>query len=86
MHKKFEINLTKTKGGRQPQRKVVIHNSKSDLPLKIKLFSLDDLLTCTLPSYFTMNDTVLYFKQNIIKLMYISKYVTEVTFLISFQY
>ena len=33
MHKKFEINWTKIKGGRQSGRKVVTHNSKSDLPL-----------------------------------------------------
>ena len=33
MQKKFEINLTKIKGGCQSGRKVVTHNSKSDLPL-----------------------------------------------------
>ena len=33
MHKKFEINGTKIKGGCQLRRKVVTHNSKSDLPL-----------------------------------------------------
>ena len=33
MHKKFEINQTKIKGSCQLGRKVVIHNSKSDLPL-----------------------------------------------------
>ena len=33
MHKKFEINRTKVKGGCQSGRKVVTHNSKSDLPL-----------------------------------------------------
>ena len=33
MHKKFEINRTKIKGGCQSGRKVVTHNSKSDLPL-----------------------------------------------------
>ena len=33
MHKKFEINQTKIKGGCQLGRKVVTHNSKSDLPL-----------------------------------------------------
>ena len=32
MHKKFEINRTKIKGGCQSGRKVVTHNSKSDLP------------------------------------------------------
>ena len=33
MHKKFEINRTKIKGGCQSGRKVVPHNSKNDLPL-----------------------------------------------------
>ena len=33
MHKKFEINWTKIKGGCQSGRKEVTHNSKSDLPL-----------------------------------------------------
>ena len=33
MHKKFEINQTKIKGSCQLGRKVVTHNSKSDLPL-----------------------------------------------------
>ena len=33
MHKKFMINRTKIKGGCQSGRKVVSHNSKSDLPL-----------------------------------------------------
>ena len=32
MHKKFEINGTKIKGGCQSGRKVVTYNSKSDLP------------------------------------------------------
>ena len=35
MHKNFEINQTKIKGGCQSGRKVVTHNSKSDLPLVI---------------------------------------------------
>ena len=33
MHKKFEINQIKIKGGCQSGKKVVTHNSKSDLPL-----------------------------------------------------
>ena len=33
MHKKFEINRTMINGGSQSGRKVVTHNSKSDLPL-----------------------------------------------------
>ena len=33
MHKKFEINHTKIKGGCQSGSKVVPHDSKSDLPL-----------------------------------------------------
>ena len=39
MQKKFEINRTKIKGGCQSGRKVVTHNSKSDLPLVDILFS-----------------------------------------------
>ena len=35
MHKKFEINRSKIKGGCQSGRKVVTHISKSDLPLAI---------------------------------------------------
>ena len=35
MYKKFEINQTKIKGGCQSGRKVVIQNSKSDLPLRL---------------------------------------------------
>ena len=38
MHKKFEINQTKIKGGCQSGRKVVPHDSKSDLPLGAALF------------------------------------------------
>ena len=33
MHKKFEMNRTKIKGGCQSGRKVVAHKSKSDSPL-----------------------------------------------------
>ena len=33
MLKKFEINQTEIKGGGQSGRKVVTHDSKSDLPL-----------------------------------------------------
>ena len=33
MNKKFKVNRTKIKGGCQSGRKVVTHNSKSDLPL-----------------------------------------------------
>ena len=33
MHRKFEINRTKIKGGCQLGRKVVTHNSKNYLPL-----------------------------------------------------
>ena len=42
MQKKFEMNRTRIKGGCQSWRKVVIHNSKSDMPLHyIKLFCSD---------------------------------------------
>ena len=37
MHKKFEINPTKIKDGYQLGRKVITHNSKSDLPLILEL-------------------------------------------------
>ena len=37
MYKKFEINQTKIEGSCQSGRKVVTHNSKSDLPLAILL-------------------------------------------------
>ena len=37
IHKKFEINQTKIKGGYQLGRKVVPHDSKSDLPLAAAL-------------------------------------------------
>ena len=42
MHKKFEINQTKIKGGCQSGRKVVTHNSNSDLPLlwDFKIFGM----------------------------------------------
>ena len=44
MHKKFEINWTKIKGGCQSGRKVVTHNSKSDLPLE---YYLNQTVHCT---------------------------------------
>ena len=37
MNKKFEINRTKIKGSSQLGRKVIIHDSKSDLPLGFNL-------------------------------------------------
>ena len=39
MQKKFEINQTKIKGGCQSGRKVVTHNSKSDLLLAMHAIS-----------------------------------------------
>ena len=36
MHKNFEINRIKIKDGCQSGRKVINHNSKSDLPLVLK--------------------------------------------------
>ena len=44
MHKKFEINQTKIKGSCQCGRKVVTHNSKSDLPLGISYEKMDSNL------------------------------------------
>ena len=35
MHKKFKINRTKIKGGFQSGRKVITHDSHSDLPLVV---------------------------------------------------
>ena len=40
MYRKFEINQTKIKGSCQSERKVVIHNSKSYLPLVTLLIML----------------------------------------------
>ena len=37
MHKKFEINRTKIKGGCQSGRRVVTNDSKSDMPLNEKV-------------------------------------------------
>ena len=51
MHKKFEINQTKIKGGCQSGRKVVTHNSKSDMPLsKLDFFShsICDFVACAI--------------------------------------
>ena len=39
MHKKFEINRAKIKGGCQSGRKVVAHDSKSELPLCMYSYS-----------------------------------------------
>ena len=39
MHKKFKINWTKIKGSCQLGRKVVTHDSKSDLPLYLVKFT-----------------------------------------------
>ena len=44
MHKKFEINQTKTKGSCQSGRKVVTHHSKSDLPLGNELKKTVELI------------------------------------------
>ena len=38
MHKKFEINRTKIKGGCQSGKKVVPHDSRSDLPLVVNSY------------------------------------------------
>ena len=52
MNKKFEINQTKIKGGCQWERKVVTHNSKSDLPLEkfIKTATVAQAQNCILHS------------------------------------
>ena len=41
-HKKFEINQTKIKCGCQSGRKVITHNSKSDLPLGTHELRVED--------------------------------------------
>ena len=46
MHKKFEINWTKIKGGCQSGRKVVTYNSKSDLPLDTYLYQSRKKTAC----------------------------------------
>ena len=43
MHKKFEINRTKIKGGCQLGRKVVTHDSKSDMPLIQSTYDQDSV-------------------------------------------
>ena len=47
MHKKFEINQTKIKGGCQSGRKVVAHNSKSDLALVQNISNRKDVSIVT---------------------------------------
>ena len=46
MHKKFEINWTKIKGGCLSRGKVATHNTKSDLPIK------------TLKDYYEISKTI----------------------------
>ena len=57
MHNKFEINRTKIKGGCQSGRKVVFHDSRSDLPLG-KFFyilsNISDVVTTILCKLFFM--------------------------------
>ena len=45
MHKKFEINHTKIKGGCQSGRKVVTHDSKSDFPLIVGTLNCKSYIT-----------------------------------------
>ena len=47
MHKKFEINQTKIKGSCQSERKVVTHDSKSDLPLDVGMLIASVVLNPT---------------------------------------
>ena len=47
MHKKFEINRTNIKGSCQLGRKLVTHNSKSDLPLVYIEFLSMNLQICS---------------------------------------
>ena len=50
MHKNFEINRTKIMGGCQSGRKVVTHNSKSDL-----LLDIGTILRCQYKEYLAIN-------------------------------
>ena len=54
MHKKFEINQTKIKGGLQSWTKVVTHDSNSDLPLapKNRKYMSGDSSYIWVPVYF----------------------------------
>ena len=54
----IKINLTKIKGGCQSGRKVVTHNSKSDLPLVHSYVSTGILLSCRPPSAHVMQLTI----------------------------
>ena len=65
MHKKFEINRSKIKDGCQSGRKLVTHNSKSDLPLVEDLKIRQSLLT------------VLYSLPSLISKCYLSTYGPE---------
>ena len=47
MHKKFDINQTKIKGSCQSGRKVVTHNSMSDLPLAFEEWLRKSAITAT---------------------------------------
>ena len=57
MHKKFEMNLTKIKGGCQSGRKVVPHNSKSDLPLVATVVSIGITIKIPMQPRFMQNGT-----------------------------
>ena len=57
MHKNFEINRTKIKGGCQSGRKVVTKNFKSDLPLASLQFSEFKYYSNALYSFVTNHQT-----------------------------
>ena len=55
----MEVNQTKIKGGCQSRRKVVLHDSKSDLPLVSMYQSQSNrLLKCVLVQYLTSQETL----------------------------
>ena len=61
MHKKFEINRTKIKGSCQSGRKVVTHNSMSDLPLNLlnnllMAYGIKNLLVSVFPDFPPVKD------------------------------
>ena len=65
MHKKFEIKRTQIKGGYQSGRKVVTHNSKSNLPLEfLTIFFIYETLATNVTGewFLSMIHKLVYFK------------------------
>ena len=83
MYKKFKINQRKIKGGCQQGRKVVTHNSKSDLPLGIQKILVRFSPELGIKDSF---DLVFFIKNehynisNIILICHIGTYITTLSF------